>query len=382
MADRDLHWIADGAGLRRLAAALRAADTIAVDTEQDAFFSYRPKICLIQFATADADWVLDPLAERDLSILAEPLADPHRATILHAGDNDISLLARDFDLEVRGLFDTMSAAAILGYKRTGLAALIEQHFGIAIEKKFQRSDWRRRPLERGQIEYAALDVRYLASLKTILENELAEKGRVEEALSDFQRIENVRHEQRTVDPDDYYRIDGVRDLNGVERRILRDLFVLRDRASREEDRAAFRVCPDSALMELVRLAPTSTAKLRGVRGLSDRFLERHAQDVIEIVRAAVDAGELAPPRPPIRDHAPLDDAERALFDHLRAWRKKRAEARGVEVGRVVPNALLTQVVRAQATTEDELAAAGFEPWRIREYGGEVLAVMRRGKKPR
>lgn len=359
---------------------MERSDVIALDTEQDAFFAYRPRVCLLQIAAGGIDFVVDPLAVPDLSILEEPLLDPGIVKIFHAADNDIALLKRDHELHIRGLFDTMSASSILGYKRTGLAALIEQHFGVHIEKKYQRSDWRRRPLEPGQIEYAALDVRFLAELREILLSELESLGRLEEAASDFERIERVAHELRPFAPDDYYNMQGARLLDGVGRRILRDLFVLRDRLAREDNRAPFRVCSDSVLLSLAQGRPTATHELARYSGLGDRLLQRYARTLIDLVNAAIDAGDLAPPPPAPREQNPLDDSERALFDALREWRKRRAETRGVDAGRVIPNAMLLSIVRGKARTESDLADVGLENWRIREYGEDIVGVIRKKQK--
>jgi ribonuclease D len=49
----------------------------------------------------------------------------------------------------------------------------------------------------------------------------------------------------------------------------------------------------------------------------------------------------------------------------------------VEVARVATNALLSAVARARPRTPAELAAVdGMEEWRLREYGAEILDVVR------
>jgi ribonuclease D len=379
--NREVRWVESDRELSALIGRMERASIVALDTEQDAFFAYRPRVCLLQIAVAGIDHVVDTLALPDLSAMAEVLADPAIIKVFHAADNDIALLKRDHSLHVRGLFDTMAASSILGYKRTGLAALIEQHFGVMIEKKYQRSDWRKRPLEPGQIEYAALDVRFLDELREILFGELEKLGRLEEAASDFERIEKVAHEPRPFSADEYYNLQGARTLDGTQRRILRDLFVFRDRLAREENRAPYRICSDSVLFALAKQPPKATHELGRYSGLGDRLLQRHARTLVDVVLAALDAGELAPPPPPPRESTPLDDSERALFDALRDWRKKRAEQRGVDAGRVIPNSLLLSVVRRRASTESELAAAGLEPWRIREYGEDILHVIAKKGRP-
>ena len=86
---------------------------IALDTETDAFFAYRPKICLIQISTPDRDWLIDPLADLDLGSLGDLLADPDREVLLHAGENDVIHLKHQFGWTIAHLFDTQVACFVL-----------------------------------------------------------------------------------------------------------------------------------------------------------------------------------------------------------------------------------------------------------------------------
>ena len=60
----------------RFLAALRAAPRLASDLEANSRYAYTERACLIQISTADADFILDPLAALDLSGLGEIVANP------------------------------------------------------------------------------------------------------------------------------------------------------------------------------------------------------------------------------------------------------------------------------------------------------------------
>ena len=51
-----------------------------------------------------------------------------------------------------------------GSKEKGLAGLTEQVFGLALDKRDQRSNWNKRPLTQDQLVYAALDAYVLIEL--------------------------------------------------------------------------------------------------------------------------------------------------------------------------------------------------------------------------
>src|SRR5262245_1716562 len=121
--------IADEAGLRGLTGQLAGAPAIAVDTESNAFFAYRQRVCLIQIADREQEWVVDPRAIADLAPLVTLLAAPNTVKVLHAAEGDILALRRDLSFGIAPVFDTMVAARYLGVRRFGLADLLHEHFG-------------------------------------------------------------------------------------------------------------------------------------------------------------------------------------------------------------------------------------------------------------
>src|SRR5512136_2792348 len=96
--------------LKKLATILAKEPKIAVDTESNSLFAYREQVCLIQFSTPDADYLVDPLALTDLSPLAPIFADPNIQKTFHAAEYDLICLKRDLNIKVCNIFDTMQAA--------------------------------------------------------------------------------------------------------------------------------------------------------------------------------------------------------------------------------------------------------------------------------
>ena len=107
---------------------------LAVDTEADSFHHYREKICLIQLSYRESTALVDPLSGLDPSPLKPVLSDRAVRKVLHGADYDLRLLARDFGIEVAGLFDTMIAARLVGERAFGLAALLETRLGVRLDK--------------------------------------------------------------------------------------------------------------------------------------------------------------------------------------------------------------------------------------------------------
>ena len=68
--------VADDDGLDRLVQALAPCPVVAVDTESNSLHAYRECVCLIQFSTPDADFIVDAIGLPDLSRLAPVFANP------------------------------------------------------------------------------------------------------------------------------------------------------------------------------------------------------------------------------------------------------------------------------------------------------------------
>jgi ribonuclease D len=161
---------------------------VAVDTESDSLYSYFEKLCLVQFSTPDTDYIVDPLA-LSLDPLASIFADARIEKVFHAAEYDILCLKREYHFTFANIFDTMIAARILGWKHVGLGNILQERFGVTLNKKMQRADWGRRPLTAEQLAYAHADTHYLLALRSLQKAELLQRGHWEEACEEFERLE-------------------------------------------------------------------------------------------------------------------------------------------------------------------------------------------------
>ena len=164
------------AQLPPLFAALDRATEIALDTEADNLFRYKTQVCLLQILAAGEIYLVDLLAGLPLGELWPRLAA--KPLIMHGSDYDLRLLRELCDFRPHSIFDTMFAAQLLSIPRFGLASLLEQHFGVQLDKDNQKANWSKRPLERDMLDYAALDVFHLPALRDKLRDELARQDRI------------------------------------------------------------------------------------------------------------------------------------------------------------------------------------------------------------
>ena len=275
--------VADARTFDELLGALAAEPAVALDTESNSFHVYRERVCLIQLSTRGGDFVVDPFAV-DVRPLGPVLASAE-AVVLHGADYDVRCLKREYGFALPSLFDTMAAARRLGRAGLGLSALVEEHFGVALSKDFQRSDWGRRPLAAEQVRYAALDTHFLLALFDLLAGELRERGLWEAAKVEFARIAAVEPRPRVFDPEGWRRLKGARDLDAAGRAVLRALWILREERAGALDRPPFKVMPEQAMLEVARRRPRGEQELLRIPGVTSVVLRRMGDALLAALAA-------------------------------------------------------------------------------------------------
>ncbi len=370
--------IEDDSNFRELLRDLRDQDEIAIDTEADSFFNYREKVCLIQITVEDRDYLLDPLADFDLSDLGEILADPSKTKVFHDGEYDVLILKRDYGFDFAGLFDTRVAAAALGETNPGLASVLRDHFGVELDKSMQRSDWSHRPLSNKQIDYARLDTRYLIPLMHRQRAKLDEIGRMRIIEGECRRLEALAPTERVFNPDEFMRVKGARDLDPLGLRCLRELFVMRNAEAESRDRPPFKVLGNQLIIALANMRPRSMRELIEIPGLSPRSARRMGDAILGALESGVEQGPMTDlPHLPARDGTGvLREEEYELHDRLRSWRKIRAEKIGIDSSLILNRLVLLRLASERPKDRAELAAIeGLQEWQAEDFGQEVLDLI-------
>jgi ribonuclease D len=352
---------------------LQSEPRLAIDLEANSMFAYRERVCLIQISIPAKDFIIDPLAQLDLSGLGLLLASPDVEKVFHAAEYDLTLLKRQYGWELHNLFDTMWAARILGYPRYGLADLLKEHYQAKLNKRYQKSNWCNRPLSLAQRVYAQLDTHYLLSLRDQLAAELEDAGCWEEAEETFVAQTHVKLNQHEFTPDSIWSIQGVHDLNPQQQAVLRELAIYRDSEARQRNRPHFKVFNNRTLVDLAQFMPGNLNQLRQIHGMTRGQVSRHGRRLLQLVETGMSA---PPPSPPRREKRPPEMILNR-YDRLYKWRKNRAQARGVESDVVMSRDALWAIATANPRTGADLARIEeLGAWRSQTYGQEILKVLR------
>jgi ribonuclease D len=220
------------------------ANILAVDIECSLTGVHHCVMALLQIATHDRAWLVDPIA---LDSLMKPTlkAMAEVPWIIHDVSGDGVVFKRLYDVVPCSVMDTMLLARTLGYPQPGLKTMARLKLGLDIPKEEQDSNWMLRPLRESQISYAARDATLLLPLLRALAEE-AETKRHDPVIGPRlaslplelrQLMHRIRHYRR---PERHPIVDKVRALGLGSRaeEMARQLSELRLRWGNEGDVAA------------------------------------------------------------------------------------------------------------------------------------------------
>jgi ribonuclease D len=370
-------YIDENQALAETISRLENAAILGVDTEAAGYHRYHDRISLIQISSPDENFIIDPIAVRDMAPLAALFENPAIEKIFHDADFDLRILHRDLDLQVRSLFDTQIAAAFAGERSLGLGAIVEKYLGVALPKAFQRADWAERPLTEGMLEYAATDTAYLAPLRDRLLQELRRLGREEWAREEFIRRESTRWEPGDGPSDAFLRVKGARDLAPRGLAILREVWEWRESVGEERDQATFRILSNQAMIDLGLKAPTSQRELREVQGISSGMADRRGNELLAAVKRGLAVPDADLPRFPAAKRWERDPTVENRAERLRQARNRRAEELDLDAGFLISRAVLDDIARRNPGSTDELAAIPeLRKWQIGVIGDDILRSLR------
>lgn len=354
--------------------ALQTQPAVAIDLEANSMYAYRERICLIQISIPGQDYIIDPLCVDDLSGLGDIVSNPVIQKVFHAAEYDLLLMKQEHQWELNNLFDTMWAARVLGYDRFGLANLLETVFDVKISKKYQKSNWCKRPLSPEQLNYAQHDTHHLLALRDRLQQELETVGRLVEAKEIFVDQTKVEPNNHDFTPDSFWSINGVNDLTPQQKAVLKSLNIYRNQEAKNRNQPLFKIFGDKTLLQLAKDMPKNQHELRQVHGMSHGQVRRFGKTILDIIDNSKND---PPPKRPKRTKRP-PEAVICRYEKLHYWRKTRAKKRGVESDVILSRDCLWDIARQNPHSPDDLThIETLGNWRRQTYGEEILDVLQK-----
>ena len=341
---------------------LHAHPFLGVDTEfirEKTFFAH---LCLLQIATADRIYCVDPLAGHPMQSFWEKAFE--KTWIVHSARQDIEVIFQTAGAMPARLFDTQIAAALLGMQpQIGYAGLVNELFGVEIPKSHTRADWSQRPLPDALLHYAVEDVEYLLPAYEILCERLEKAGRKDWAEQDSQLL----LDESLYDVDDtqaVQRLKGARNLRGRRRSAAERLAVWREAEAARRNRPRQWILRDSALLEIALELPETGAALQRIEGLPGKLAERSGEKLLAIVaQSADDENDYLPPSAP-------NDRQKKLLKTMQTTVANCARELGISPELLAPRKELSAAILTGARD-----SRVFRGWRRELIGEQLLRLL-------
>lgn len=258
-----------------------------IDTEFIREHTFFANLCLIQIASPDEAFCVDPLApEMDLTPLFDLLQNKNVVKVFHSARQDVEIFYQLTRCIPTPLFDTQVGAMVCGFgENVGYQQLVQGLLGVSLDKGMRVTDWSRRPLSEAQVQYALRDVTYLRDVYLILKKQAQDSKRgnwLDEEMA-------VLYDPQTYEPSDERMCQKITcSLRGaLVQRIYKELYLWREHKARELNRPRRQIIKDELLQELAQLHPQTLEELKTLRGVPPSLLkEERSTALLAVIQQA------------------------------------------------------------------------------------------------
>jgi ribonuclease D len=277
---------------RRELARLEGEAVVSLDTET--FYdppTKRWKHGLTQLAAPTGPVLLVDALSVPADVLRPFVEAPRPLLAAHNARYDEGVL-QEVGLHPQGFVDTLRLAQDALYLPSyGLLGVVEELFGVALDKSLQKSAWGRRPLSPAQLAYAAADAYWTLRAYHVLRARLEASGHWERAS---RRAVLAPRERDLL---------GEKAAPGTKRRkapapplptgplsveqeaLLAQLKGWRLTQARKERLPAYMICHDRTLELIARARPTTVEALLAVHGLGEAKVKRFGEALLAALGA-------------------------------------------------------------------------------------------------
>jgi ribonuclease D len=261
---------------------LSQSELLGFDTEFVSEDCYRPELCLLQVSTRDRVYLIDPQEVTDMAAVWQRLLDPQHLIVVHACREEVLFAYRATGQTFSRLFDIQVAVGILGGEYpSSYGKLLQRYLGQTASKGETRTDWRRRPLTRAQMDYAALDVLHLPQLYDTLQEHLSASQRSGWLENELQQRQSMLVDYERAEG--WTRLPGVQSMSSQQLAVVRELWDWRNQRAIRKNMPARRVLRDDLIIELARRGTSDPKKISHLRGLHHAGFQRFIPEIAECI---------------------------------------------------------------------------------------------------
>ncbi len=361
------------AALEEACRLLAQSDFITIDTEFLRETTFWPELCLIQMASPEHEYIVDPMAKGlDLKPFFELMANSAVVKVFHAARQDIEIIFHLGDLIPHPIFDTQVAAMVCGFgDSVSYDQLVQKVKNVHIDKTSRFTDWSRRPLSEKQLDYALADVTHLRDVYLKLKGQLDAEGRAEWLTDEMAILES--RETYDLPPEQAWQRLKMRLRKPTELAVMQYVAAWREREARARNVPRSRVLKDDAIYEIAQQQPKDVEALGRLRTIPKGW-ERSSSGaaIIEQVNTA-----LALPKsemPHLQRHAHAPEGTQSAVELLKVLLRLTSEKHGV-ASKVIANSEDLEKIAAEG---EKAEVAALQGWRKELFGDLALKLISGG----
>lgn len=361
------------AALEEACRLLAQSDFITIDTEFLRETTFWPELCLIQMASPEHEYIVDPMAKGiDLKPFFELMANPAVTKVFHAARQDIEIIFHLGDLIPHPIFDTQVAAMVCGFgDSVSYDQLVQKVKNVHIDKTSRFTDWSRRPLSEKQLDYALADVTHLRDVYLKLKGQLDAEGRAEWLTEEMAILES--RETYDLPPEQAWQRLKMRLRKPTELAVMQYVAAWREREARARNVPRSRVLKDDAIYEIAQQQPKDVEALGRLRTIPKGW-ERSSSGtaILEQVNAALALPKSEMPHLERHTHAP--EGTQSAVELLKVLLRLTSEKHGV-ASKVIANSDDLEKIAAEG---EKAEVAALQGWRKELFGDLALKLISGG----
>lgn len=357
--------------LKKICDIFKQQEYMTIDTEFMRETTFWPKLCLIQIANEQHQYIIDPQINKiDLTDFFQLMNDKNIVKVFHAARQDMEILYNLSGKLPAPVFDTQIAAMVCGYgDQISYSNLVENILNININKKSRFTDWGRRPLSPEQLQYALADVTHLRGVYENLKNRIKQTKRETWLLEEMA----ILNDEATYDPPKELLWKKVKcKLKKPEDlAVLQSLACWREQQAKKQNVPRRRIMQDEALQEIAQQQPKTIDDMKTLRTPFKRFAKSaNAPAILQAIKNGLEMPKDKMPKlaPPL--NIPRGGA--ACLEVLKMLLKIIAEQEEVATRLIANTSELEQFIIDPQNKQHKI----MQGWRYEIFGKKAQQIIK------
>jgi ribonuclease D len=255
---------------------------IGLDTETfNDFNTKQNRLSLLQLAAPSGEvLVIDGLAA-GIQLAHALIEHPDVLMAAHNARFDDGVL-RSEGFMPEGFVDTLRLARrTLKLQSFSLASVSQHLLGVTLDKTYQQSNWRRRPLSREQLDYAAMDAVIALRVFQTLTDRLREAGKLE---AELRRARLHQEPEKDFPEATFESTRAGRPFTPEERQRAERIKAWRKELAQRNRIPLYLICQDRTIEELAIQRPRTVEQLQAIHGLGPTKIGKYGAEILELLQ--------------------------------------------------------------------------------------------------